>query len=84
METTLLETTVHTIPHGRLTVDQLIEDAELRDRVSDLEADNRVLRELLSLTLAQLHDVNQRAKVLTLRVRALTQAARSLQQRRAA
>ena len=77
------------VTHRRTVVDELVEDTlalenfELRERVADLEADTRSLRELLSLALEQLRDANERSKLLTQRVRTLTDTARDIETRAA-
>ena len=58
-----------------LSVEQLVEDAELRDRVNDLEADNRALRELLCVALDNIRALTIREKRMAHRLRELALAA---------
>jgi hypothetical protein len=52
----------------------------LEDRVRELEADNRALRELLHLSLDRLRDRAQRERDMTRRLRELTSTAQRLRQ----
>jgi len=79
LETNDREQRAHRI--ADLTIDALgHENLMLRDRVADLEADNRAVRELLHMTVAALHTAHVRQRHMTEHLRGLTTVARELRQ----